>query len=157
MAAKDKPNKLAFLSMPAPASYVAGLGRGSVQLGPSRVAACSCCIQQRFWFHDPVGYRSCSRRSFGRSHRVSDAVLSVLPSHSLDNTEKRKRSVERRRKSTRTSSRTLTTNTDSSQGQHMRPTMRRRTGYMSRWTRTWTPGGARGGASLLYLPYVSVC
>ena len=28
MATKDKSNKLAFLSMPAPASYVAGLGRG---------------------------------------------------------------------------------------------------------------------------------
>lgn len=26
--ASGKPNKLAFLSMPAPASYVAGLGRG---------------------------------------------------------------------------------------------------------------------------------
>ena len=26
--ASNKPNKLAFLSMPAPASYVAGLGRG---------------------------------------------------------------------------------------------------------------------------------
>ena len=30
MATKDKSNKLAFLSMPAPASYVAGLGRGYV-------------------------------------------------------------------------------------------------------------------------------
>jgi hypothetical protein len=28
IAAKDESNKLAFLSMPAPASYVAGLGRG---------------------------------------------------------------------------------------------------------------------------------
>lgn len=28
--AANKPNKLAFLSMPAPASYVAGLGRGYV-------------------------------------------------------------------------------------------------------------------------------
>ena len=28
MAANNKTNKLAFLSMPAPASYVAGLGRG---------------------------------------------------------------------------------------------------------------------------------
>ena len=28
--ASGKPNKLAFLSMPAPASYVAGLGRGCV-------------------------------------------------------------------------------------------------------------------------------
>jgi pre-mRNA-processing factor 6 len=32
MAANNKPNKLAFLSMPAPASYVAGLGRGYAQL-----------------------------------------------------------------------------------------------------------------------------
>lgn len=31
MAANNRPNKLAFLSMPAPASYVAGLGRGCVQ------------------------------------------------------------------------------------------------------------------------------
>lgn len=30
MAANNKSNKLAFLSMPAPASYVAGLGRGYV-------------------------------------------------------------------------------------------------------------------------------
>ncbi|KAI0657305.1 PRP1 splicing factor, N-terminal-domain-containing protein [Cubamyces menziesii] len=42
MAAKDKPNKLAFLSMPAPASYVAGLGRGASgfttrsDIGPAR-------------------------------------------------------------------------------------------------------------------------
>ncbi|KAK7061118.1 U4/U6 x U5 tri-snRNP complex subunit Prp1 [Paramarasmius palmivorus] len=33
--ASNKPNKLAFLSMPAPASYVAGLGRGS-DIGPAR-------------------------------------------------------------------------------------------------------------------------
>jgi pre-mRNA-processing factor 6 len=40
--ASDKPNKLAFLSMPAPASYVAGLGRGASgfttrsDIGPAR-------------------------------------------------------------------------------------------------------------------------
>ena len=32
--ASGKPNKLAFLSMPAPASYVAGLGRGYVKSVP---------------------------------------------------------------------------------------------------------------------------
>lgn len=32
MSLKDPKNKLAFLSMPAPASYVAGLGRGCVPL-----------------------------------------------------------------------------------------------------------------------------
>ncbi|PFH46367.1 hypothetical protein AMATHDRAFT_70068 [Amanita thiersii Skay4041] len=42
MAQKDKSNKLAFLSMPAPASYVAGLGRGASgfttrsDIGPAR-------------------------------------------------------------------------------------------------------------------------
>ncbi|KAF8324232.1 PRP1 splicing factor, N-terminal-domain-containing protein [Amanita rubescens] len=42
MASKDKSNKLAFLSMPAPASYVAGLGRGASgfttrsDIGPAR-------------------------------------------------------------------------------------------------------------------------
>ncbi|KAM5535001.1 hypothetical protein V8D89_011374 [Ganoderma adspersum] len=42
MAANNKPNKLAFLSMPAPASYVAGLGRGASgfttrsDIGPAR-------------------------------------------------------------------------------------------------------------------------
>ncbi|KIP06848.1 hypothetical protein PHLGIDRAFT_72114 [Phlebiopsis gigantea 11061_1 CR5-6] len=42
MAAANKPNKLAFLSMPAPASYVAGLGRGASgfttrsDIGPAR-------------------------------------------------------------------------------------------------------------------------
>ncbi|KAF7767988.1 hypothetical protein Agabi119p4_7231 [Agaricus bisporus var. burnettii] len=42
MAAKNKSNKLAFLSMPAPASYVAGLGRGASgfttrsDIGPAR-------------------------------------------------------------------------------------------------------------------------
>ncbi|TEB19568.1 hypothetical protein FA13DRAFT_1646684 [Coprinellus micaceus] len=42
MASKDPKNKLAFLSMPAPASYVAGLGRGASgfttrsDIGPAR-------------------------------------------------------------------------------------------------------------------------
>ncbi|KAL9711314.1 U4/U6 x U5 tri-snRNP complex subunit Prp1 [Leucoagaricus gongylophorus] len=42
MAANNRPNKLAFLSMPAPASYVAGLGRGASgfttrsDIGPAR-------------------------------------------------------------------------------------------------------------------------
>lgn len=45
MAANNRPNKLAFLSMPAPASYVAGLGRGYVQFRISgRIANIVCLV-----------------------------------------------------------------------------------------------------------------
>lgn len=50
--ASSKPNKLAFLSMPAPASYVAGLGRGWVMFttGPNHTLTF---IIKCLWFHDP--------------------------------------------------------------------------------------------------------
>lgn len=66
--ASGKPNKLAFLSMPAPASYVAGLGRGYVFRNFSNEFFLT--PFQCFWIYHPFRYRSCKGRSLGRGHRV---------------------------------------------------------------------------------------
>lgn len=52
--ASNKPNKLAFLSMPAPASYVAGLGRGYVPL--HRVYLLSRILELDFVFSSASGF-----------------------------------------------------------------------------------------------------
>ncbi len=74
--ANNKPNKLAFLSMPAPASYVAGLGRGCVfYYSPNFLVFMF--FGQCFWFYDSVGYWSCSRRTFCRGCCVSEYTFSA--------------------------------------------------------------------------------
>ena len=79
--ASDKPNKLAFLSMPAPASYVAGLGRGCVRcLGLFSFS--THLVLQCFWIHDTFRYWTCSGRPLCRSYRVRGFMTLLEPTNS---------------------------------------------------------------------------
>jgi len=145
--APNKPNKLAFLSMPAPASYVAGLGRG---LAFTSLMYTLLTFSQSIWVHHPFRYWSCTRGSLCRSRRVSSPAshrVSHISSYVF--AAKRKPDEAKTPRLTRSSSKTLITSTGCSQGRHMNKMTRKRTRYTSRSTRRWTHGGEPGGVCFL--------
>lgn len=81
MAAQKKDNKLAFLSMPAPASYVAGLGRGYVRHSELHHFATYLALQC-LWLYYTFRYWTCSGGTIGGSHCVRDRFTFIVSTSS---------------------------------------------------------------------------
>ena len=142
--AANKPNKLAFLSMPAPASYVAGLGRGYALL----VTVLQLCADAHFQVllvsqPAPISVPP-EKVPLLRRSRVFFPTPCTY-NNLIRFTEKPKHEEARSPKSIQNSFKTQTTSTDSSPERLTKQTMRRQTRFTTRWTRIWMRGGEPEG------------